>query len=107
MPGLVLRGLVILAFPAIGYAQSLTFTTRVEVRKVADVGPVNPVVQQFYEKISADVWAHFIGPYADGPVEFTYALSDRGLRVVGTHQSIVAGVTAERKTFRNVWTIRA
>ncbi len=85
MPGLVLAGLIFLAFPALGDAQSLTFTTRVEARKVDTPPPANPVVQQFYERINADVWTHFIGPYADGPVEFTYAISDRGLRVNGTH----------------------
>ena len=34
MPGLVLAGLVFLAFPALGDAQSLTFTTRVGAGKV-------------------------------------------------------------------------
>ncbi len=68
-------------------AQQLTYTTRIEARKVDDGPTVNPRIQQFYDRLSADLSGRFIANYVDEPVEFTYAVTEHVLRVQGTHEA--------------------
>lgn len=79
--------LLLLAHSSAALAQQLTYTTRIEARKVDDGPTVNPRIQQFYDRLSADLSERFIANYANEPVEFTFVVTEHVLRVQGTHEA--------------------
>ncbi len=87
MRNVALACLFLLADSSATLAQQLTYTTRIEARKVDDGPTVNQRIRQFHDRLSADLSERFIANYADVPVEFTYDVTDHVLRVQGTHEA--------------------
>lgn len=70
-------------------AQQLSFTTRVEMKQVQDAPLANPLLKQFFDQLGASLRESVLAD--PEPYQYTYVVSDRGLRAESTRASMFVG----------------
>jgi TonB family protein len=95
MRPILLAVVVFAAGTDLATAQQLSYTTRVEVRVVEVSPPPNPLLKQFVDRLGVGVRQSVLAEPGQ-PYEYTYVISERGLRADGTNDSMfmAAGSTA-------------